>query len=118
MISTILAELHSALLRFLQTGETYTIFINKMGLSQQDREALHEHLGQGNVRIKLENTDEPAEWLESSISGIWLGVFYDHQGNPVLETVEVAAFPPVAGAQQSDMQQGAAQLKILLEQLA
>ena len=118
MIPTILAELHAALVRYLQTGETYTIFINKMGLSQQEREALHEHLGQGNVRIKLENTDEPAEWLESSISGIWLGVFYDHQGNPVLETVEVGAFPPVAGAQQEDMQQGTTQLGALLKQLA
>ncbi len=111
----ILAEISAALERLIQTGESHTIFINKMGLVQQDRETIHELLGQGGVKVKIENTDEPAEWIESGISGIWFGVFFDHAERPLLETIEIAAFPPVASAQPEDMQCGAIRLKNLLE---
>ena len=85
-----------------------------MGLSPAEREVVHEHLGEGSVRIKLENTDEPAEWLESGLSGVWFGVYYDHANRPVLETIEIAHFPAVAAAQTEDVQAGTARLTELL----
>ena len=112
---TILAEISGALERLIQTGETHTIFINKMGLVQQDRETIHELLGQGGVKVKIENTDEPAEWIESGISGVWFGVFFDHAERPLLETIEIATFPIIASAQPEDMNCGVIRLKMLLE---
>lgn len=117
MIKPILTELENALIKLTDSGESHTIFINKMGLSQQDREELHEYLGQGSMRIKLENSDEPAEWIESGISGIWLGAYFDHRGNPILETIEVAHFPPVAAAQQEDILLGQQKLRQLIADL-
>lgn len=114
VIKSILTELESALSNLTATGETHTIYINKMGLSQKDREELHDYLGQGSVSIKLKNSDEPAEWIESGISGIWLGVYFDHRDNPLLETVEVAYFPPVAAAHKEDILQGRQRLQSLI----
>lgn len=117
MVKAILAEIQSALENLAKSGETHTLFINKMGLNQQDREAIHEYLGQGSVRIKLENTDEPAEWLESGVCGVWLGVFLDHNDRPLLETIEITRFPSIAAAQIEDIQSGAAQLRKCIEEM-
>ena len=114
MVRAVLAEISGALQRLAAGGAGHTIFINKMGLSPAEREAVHEHLGEGSVRIRLENTDEPAEWLESGLSGVWFGVYYDHAERPVLETVEIAHFPAVAAAQTEDVLAGADRLTELL----
>lgn len=117
MVKAVLAEIQAALENLAETGETHTLFINKMGLNQQDREAIHDYLGQGSVRVKLENTDEPAEWLESGVSGVWFGVFLDHNDRPILETVEIACFPTIAGAQMEDIQSGATHLRKCMEEI-
>ena len=106
----VLTEIAAALERLSAAGEDWTIFINKMALSQTERQEIRDCLGQGAVGIKLENTDEPAEWLESGTSGVWYGVFYDQSRNPTLETIEVAWFPRVAAAQPEDLKQGLANL--------
>lgn len=111
----VLAEIAGALDRFQQSGEEWTVFINKMGLSQHDRQAIRDVLGQGGIRINLENSAEPAEWLESGIPGVWYGVFYDQSRNPVLETIEVVSFPRVAAAQPEDIIQG---IDVLRQRLA
>lgn len=98
----VIAEIGGALERFVTTGEEHTIFINKMALNQNDREEIHNFLGVGGVKITIENTHEPAEWIESAVSGVWFGVFFDHNGRPVLETVEICTFPQVAATQKED----------------
>lgn len=110
-VSAVLAEICGALEQLNQTGQGHTLFINKMALSQQDRRDIHDFLGEGSVRIKLEKTDEPAEWLESGIIGVWFGVFYDHAANPVLETIEITHFPQVAAAQPEDIVQAVQKLQ-------
>jgi len=103
----VLAEIAAALERLADSGETWTIFSDKMALDEADREAIRDCLGQGSIRIRLENTSEPAEWLESGISGVWYGVFYNQSGSPLVETIEVALFPQVAAVQREDLLQGA-----------
>ena len=107
----VLYEISQALAQLLKTGENRTLFIDKMSLSPQDRQEIRDTLGEGAIRIQLTNTAEPAEWLESGISGVWYGVFYDQRRNPLLETIEVAYYPPIAAAQQEDMIQGAEDLQ-------
>jgi hypothetical protein len=102
----VLGEIAAALERLSDTGEGRVIFINRMALSQDDRQAIRDILGEGSVRINIENTAEPAEWLESGVSGVWYGVFYNQSRNPLLETIEVAFFPQVAAVQPEDLRQG------------
>ena len=114
MVNTVIAEIIVALKRLYREGESYTIFINKMGLTQAQREEIYDYLGQGSVTVKIENTAEPAEWRESAIAGVWFGVFYAFNGNPMLETIEVNFFPAIATAQQEDIDTGLKRLESLL----
>lgn len=113
----VLAEIAAALERFAAGGETWTIYIDKMGLTPAERQDIRDTLGQGGIRVSLENSAEPAEWLESGVSGVWYGVFYNRSRQPMLETIEVAAFPPVAAAQPEDTAQGLADLRRRIAEL-
>ena len=99
----VLGEINEALSRFAATGQVWTIFVNKLPLTSEDRQVIHDVLGEGNIKINLENSAEPAEWRESNTAGVWYGVFYDHSGKPMLETIEIGAFPQVAAAQLEDV---------------
>jgi len=101
----VLEEINQALTNFLQHRQEWTIFSDKMALSVEERQMIRDFLGQGSIKIELNDTAEPAEWVESGTSGVWFGVFYDQNHKPVLETIEICAFPNVAGAQMEDILQ-------------
>ncbi|MGI6092467.1 MAG: hydrogenase expression/formation protein [Veillonellaceae bacterium] len=113
-VKAVLVEIKDALSRFLQSGESWTIFIDKMALSFEERQAIHDFLGQGTVTVKFNDVAEPVEWLESGVAGVWYGVFYNAKGNPILETIEISAFPELAAAQSED---AAHDIKIITEKL-
>lgn len=108
----ILYEIHGALQRFINTGEIWSIFINKMSLAPEERQEIRDFLGQGSIKITLSDSAEPAEWMESGTSGIWYGVFYDHTNNPILETIEIGKFPEVASSQVEDINRSLKTLKL------
>lgn len=113
----VLAEIAAALERFAAGGAGWTIFVDKMGLTQPEREAIRDFLGQGAIRIALENSAEPAEWLESGVCGVWYGVFFDQSRRPLLETIEVCGFPAIAAAQIEDVREGGAAMRRRLEEI-
>lgn len=110
----ILFEICEALQRLKETDEKWCIFINKMSLAAEERQAIRDFLGLGSIKIKLSDSDEPAEWMESGVPGIWYGVFYDQTKNPILETIEICEFPQVASAQREDISQGLRVLELRL----
>lgn len=114
----VLVEIKEALARFAETGETWTIFIDKMALCFEERQAIRDFLGEGAVSIKFNDAAEPVEWLESGFAGIWYGVFYNEKGNPVLETIEVGAYPELALAQPEDTGDSAKSISDKLNSLA
>lgn len=111
----VLSEIYGALQRFIEAGEVGNIFINKMSLSPEERQGIRDFLGQGNIKVNLADSAEPAEWMESGISGVWYGVFYDHAKNPILETIEIGKFPQVASSQLEDIHVSLQNLKYGLE---
>jgi hypothetical protein len=114
----VVAEVAAAVERFMAGGEGWTIYIDKMGLSADDRQAIRDLLGEGGLRVNLENSAEPAEWLESGVSGVWYGVFWDQsRQRPLLETIEVGVFPALAAAQPEDIAAGLAQLRRQLAEI-
>ncbi len=109
-IAAVLSELHAALERCLTSGENYTIYLGKTGLLETEQVELLKKLGEGSMHLKMSNTDEPAEWYESLISGIWVGTFKNHRGEAILRTIEVARFPEIASAQNYDIEQSLSEL--------
>jgi hypothetical protein len=110
-VRAVLAEIAAAVELLGISGEGRVIFIDRMALSQDERRLIRDFLGEGAVRISLENTAEPVEWLESGVSGVWYGVFYNQSKNPLLEAIEVALYPAVAAVQPEDLRQGLTDLK-------
>lgn len=102
----VLFEIYEALERFMVSGETWSIFTNKMSLSPEERKSIRDFLGQGSITIHLKDSAEPAEWMESRTPGVWYGVFYDQTQNPILETIEIGAFPQIPAAQREDIKIG------------
>ena len=101
-VKAVLLEIKEALSRFLKTSESWTIFIDKMALDFEERKSIRDFLGLGQVSVNLKDSSEPVEWLESGVAGVWYGVFYNVNGKPILETIEICAFPKLAAAQPED----------------
>ncbi|WP_378953823.1 hydrogenase expression/formation C-terminal domain-containing protein [Pelosinus sp. sgz500959] len=107
----VLFEINERLQLFIDSGQTWSIFTNKMSLTPEDRQGIRDFLGRGSVTIHLTDSAEPAEWMESGTPGVWYGVFYDQTQNPILETIEIGSFPQVPGAQIEDVEIGIEILK-------
>ena len=101
----ILQEVLHALKEFLETGKEHVIYVNKMPITPEDREAILDVLGRGQVRITYSSKTQPAEWWETGIYGVWVGVFYNRDKKPVLETIEITDFPRLAAAQREDIEE-------------
>ncbi len=101
----ILKELLQALKDLYEKGETHIIYINKLPMTEQDRELLLDTLGKGNVRIHIDSHTQPVEYWETGVYGIWVGVIYDRERKPTLETVEVTFFPELAKSQREDIEE-------------
>jgi hydrogenase-1 operon protein HyaF len=110
----ILTEILQALRDFYERGETHTIYINKVPITPEDREAILDALGEGQVRIYYESKTQPAEWRETGIYGVWIGIIYDRERKPVLETIEITDFPRLAASQREDIGES---IKILEERV-
>ncbi|MEN6414285.1 MAG: hydrogenase expression/formation C-terminal domain-containing protein [Veillonellales bacterium] len=105
-VKAVLAEIMAALKQYAAAGQTWTIFLDKMALTFDERAAIRDFLGEGTVTIQLADKSEPVEWLESGIAGVWFGVYFNYDHKPVLETIEIGGFPQIAQAQPEDIRQG------------
>ncbi|MEN3029157.1 MAG: hydrogenase expression/formation protein [Aquificaceae bacterium] len=113
----LLSELLQALKDLYEKGEEHIIYINKLPLSEEDREVLLDILGNGQVKIRMETNTQRVEWRETGISGVWIGVFYDREDKPLLETLEVCYFPPLAKAQREDVEEAISRLRGRMEEI-
>ena len=74
-----------------------------------------ETLGRGDVTIHLKDTDQPVEWYESTIRGVWIGTFRNGRDEAILYTIEVCRYPELAGAYDEDIMGGEADLQEWIE---
>ena len=102
-VRAILNELRQALKQLRETGETYSIYIEKTGLTEEEQVEVLETLGRGHITINFNETDQPVEWYESQFSGIWIGTYKNGRDDSILHTVEVSRYPEVVGAYDEDM---------------
>ncbi len=99
----LLKEILQALRDLYERGEEHVIYVNKLPITPEDRELLLDVLGEGQVRITYKSKTQPAEWRETGIYGVWIGVIKDRDDKPILETIEITFFPKLASAQKEDI---------------
>ncbi|WP_277302133.1 hydrogenase expression/formation C-terminal domain-containing protein [Veillonella caviae] len=102
-VRAVLNELRQALKQLRETGETYTVYIEKTGLSDEEQVEVLETLGRGHITIVFNETDQPVEWYETQFSGIWVGIYKNGRDDSILHTVEVSRYPNVVGAFDEDI---------------
>ncbi len=110
----ILTEVLEALKEFYKSGREHIIYINKLPITPEDRELILDVLGNGSVKINYSSKTQPAEWRETGIYGVWIGIIYDRDNKPALETIEITDFPQLARAQREDIEEA---IKLLEEKL-
>lgn len=102
-LQAVLNELKNAMKDFREQGNTYTLYVEKTGLSESEQIELLETLGKGNITIRFDETDQPVEWFESEFSGIWIGIYKNGRDDAIVHTIEVGRYPAVAGAFDEDI---------------
>ena len=102
-VRAVLNELRQALKQLRETGEIYSIYIEKTGLSDEEQVEVLETLGRGHITITFNETDQPVEWYETQFSGIWVGTYKNGRDDSILHTVEVSRYPDVVGAFDEDI---------------
>ncbi len=110
----ILKEIMLALRDLCREGKEHIIYINKLPLTEQDRELLLDLLGKGSVRVHINSKTQPMEYWETSVSGVWVGIIYDRDSKPTLEIIEVSYFPSLAKTYKEDIEES---LKIFEERI-
>ena len=60
-VRAVLNELRLALKNLRETGETYSIYIEKTGLTEEEQVEVLETLGRGHITISCNETDQPVE---------------------------------------------------------
>ena len=93
----------SNLNKLIRLCATYSIYIEKTGLGEEEQVEVLETLGRGHITITFNETDQPVEWYESQFSGIWVGTYKNGRDDSILHTVEVARYPEVVGAFDEDI---------------
>jgi hydrogenase-1 operon protein HyaF len=101
----ILYEILQALKDFYNKGERHIIYINKLPLTKEDKHVILDVLRDGQVKIFLKSASQKVEWRETGISGVWMGVFFDRDEKPILETIEITDFPMLAMSQREDIEE-------------
>mgnify|MGYP004445442287 FL=1 len=86
------------------TGATYSVYVEKTGLTDEEQVEVYETLGKGPITIDLSETEQPVKWYETQFSGIWVGTFKNHRDENILHTIEVCKYPTIAGAFEEDME--------------
>ena len=109
-----LNELKGYLNELAQSGKTTTLFLAQAGLTDQEQVDLLEYLAKGEIEISLPSSDEPVNWYETSVHGIWVGTFLDNRGGVMTRTIEVCYYPELAHSYTEDLPAGAKKLESII----
>ncbi len=114
-VQAVLREIQLAMKELLKTGATYSIYLQSTGLTEEEQVTVMETLGKGKLTISFTETDQPAEWYETSFSGVWVGSYYNQRDDVMVYSIEVCRYPLVAGAFDEDIEEGIADLQHWIE---
>ena len=91
-----LQEISQALEALNSTGQEQIIYLSDPPYTEADNDFLCETLGRGSVTVFC-NEPNASAWQETEIPCVWLGEYRDGTERVVLRTIEIGAYPPLAG---------------------
>ena len=101
----LLNEVRYGLERLRGSGESTTIDLLGIPLSDFERNEILSLLGVGEVRIHLDAIGDSRIW-ESRFAGVWVADHYDAAGQRIVLQIEIARFPSLACSQSEDIDYG------------
>lgn len=114
-IRAVLHEIKVAMKQLRTTGETYSLYVEKTGLTEEEQVEVLETLGRGTITVSFTETDQPVEWYESQFSGVWIGTYKNGRDDSILHTIEVCRYPEVAGSYNEDIEQAEGDLQMWID---
>jgi hydrogenase-1 operon protein HyaF len=109
----LIAETLARLTEFAKTGETATIDLGGLPMSNRDRAALDDFLGRGEVRANIEVIGRTEVW-ETQFPGVWR---VRHFGEDAIATdlIEITSCPKILFADRRDAESAARSMAQALE---
>lgn len=114
MTGAILSEIAAQLDRFARDGEESVVDLRGLPMTDADRAALEEALGQGEVTAVVEVAGASEVW-ETAYSGVW---WIRHRGADdriTSEEIVVTAVPAILKSHQDDVRAAARRLRTTLD---
>jgi hydrogenase-1 operon protein HyaF len=110
----ILVELQARCAQYSETGDTHTINLTLLPLSQAELEFLDHRLGRGPVDT-LSRAYGKCQVISTLTPNVWWVRFYNSMGTLILNTLEVVDVPEVICAAPEDLSDSAVRLDSILE---
>lgn len=107
MASAVLAELKDYLSRLANTGQTHTIDLKSLPLTEADINELADHLGVGEVKATISSIGT-SSIRETAFSGIWWITHYGDDGKVLGELIEITQIPEILVTHMDEIKQSAA----------
>lgn len=101
----LLIEVAGLLQRLLDRGETGSIDLARLPLTDEDYGLLDEVLGEGEVHVEVMSPG-PTEIVETGIPGVWWVTHYDADDEVMAEFIEVAYCPELLPSPREEVQEG------------
>ena len=105
LVRPVLYEVHHALRRFIQTGESTVIDLTSLPFGPGAEEQLLEYLGEGEVSATLNTLGRSRLW-ETRFPGVWLVDHYNPEQLRIAFQIEVTEVPAVLRSQREDVADG------------
>jgi hydrogenase-1 operon protein HyaF len=114
MASALLSEIAAALARLAEDGETGSVDLRSLPLSDADRLELADALGSGEVRASVACT-ATSEVYETAFAGVWWVRLLGESGRVSAEHIEIARVPEILLAHPADIAAASRKLAAALE---
>jgi hydrogenase-1 operon protein HyaF len=109
-IVPILREIESLLVRLVEAGESGSIDLRSLPMSDAEREELHAQLGEGEVVATVEAMGA-SEVRETALAGVWWVTHRGADGAVVAEFIEVTSVPEILKTHPADVRAALGQVR-------
>jgi hydrogenase-1 operon protein HyaF len=110
----VLAEVRQGLEAWAGKGVPHAVNLSLLPMSTADLEYLQQALGEGPVTIFSQGYGD-CRIRGTAIQNLWRVRYFNSEGGPILDTLEIAAVPETALAAREDWEDSAARLDEVLE---
>ncbi|MDH3926194.1 MAG: hydrogenase expression/formation protein [Xanthomonadales bacterium] len=114
MALSVLTEIHQLLKALSEAGQSGSIDLRSLPLSDADREQLENVLGRGELQAQLNLAGESEVW-ETTYPGVWWIRHKGAGGKIATEQISVCRIPEILITHPADIEAAAARLKQELE---